>query len=313
MIVTDRSQTLEIYAEAAERRWVLPCLCSENLTTTEAILSAAKDMADARGIPDLPVTVAITCQYSHRTQAANYSHTRDWLTGLRLFTEDAKILCGPGGPFETLRVMLHLDHIQHDEALVTADLSDYASILFDASVLPFDDNIAATARFVEQRGGAIVVEGACDEIADAGSGADIGLTTPERAARYFKETGVDLAVANLGTEHRASGADLFYRGDLARAIRDVVGTKIVLHGASSVPEAQLASLFDDGVCKVNLWTALERDSAAVLLDKMTRNADRIAGPERDLRYFTTLYRQDIVFDKMRAMVGGYLLMWYREG
>ena len=304
MIVTERGQVLEIYAEARERRWVLPCLCSENLTTTEAVLSAAGDYAVSRGIRGLPVILAVTCLYGQRPQCVNFTHTGRWDVGLALFTTQIHVLAGPGGPFEHLRVMLHLDHIQHDEPLASADLPYYSSINFDASALPFEQNITATAAFVEKRGKDIVVEGACDEIAQG------NLTTPENAKRYFEMTGVDFAVANLGTEHRTAGSDLQYHGGLAREIRAAVGPKIVLHGASSVPVERLASLFDDGICKVNLWTALERDSSAVLLDEMTANADKIAGPSRSLSHFTTHYRQGIVFEKMKAMVSEYLDMWY---
>jgi fructose-bisphosphate aldolase class II len=304
VIITERSQVLEVYAEAAERRWVLPCLCSENLTTTEAVLAAADEFGKARGIPDLPVILAITCLYNQRSQCVNYTHTQRWDTGLVLFTAEANILAGKGGPYEHLRVMLHLDHIQHNEPLVTVDLPFFASINFDASALPLEDNIAATALYVEMHGRDIVIEGACDEISTG------GLTTPERAKRYFAETGVDFAVANLGTEHRASGSELFYRADLARAIRDAVGPRTVLHGASSVPPERLASLFDDGICKVNLWTALERDASAVLLAEMAANAKKIAGKDRSISHFTTLYRQDIVFQKMKSMVYAYLTMWY---
>ena len=66
-LITDREQVLAIYAEAARRKWVLPCFCTENLTTTEAILNAARDFSDDKGIPDLPIIIAITVQYSHRS------------------------------------------------------------------------------------------------------------------------------------------------------------------------------------------------------------------------------------------------------
>ncbi len=42
-VITERNQVLDIYREAEKKRWVLPCFCSENLTTTEAILAAAKE------------------------------------------------------------------------------------------------------------------------------------------------------------------------------------------------------------------------------------------------------------------------------
>jgi hypothetical protein len=40
---------LDVYVRAAGRGWVVPTFCSENLTTTEAILSAVKEYADRVG------------------------------------------------------------------------------------------------------------------------------------------------------------------------------------------------------------------------------------------------------------------------
>ena len=113
-VIREAGQTKEIYAQAGKKGWVLPCFCSENLTTTEAVLSAAEDYRTSRGLTSLPVVMAITCLYEHRSQAVNYTHTKRWDTGLKLFTESIKILCENGGPFENLDVMIHLDHIQHD-------------------------------------------------------------------------------------------------------------------------------------------------------------------------------------------------------
>ena len=39
-IVTGREAVLAVYNKAAASRWVLPCFCTENLTTTEAVLHA---------------------------------------------------------------------------------------------------------------------------------------------------------------------------------------------------------------------------------------------------------------------------------
>ena len=41
-IITGRENVLAVYEKAAQKGWVIPCLCSENLTTTEAILTAAE-------------------------------------------------------------------------------------------------------------------------------------------------------------------------------------------------------------------------------------------------------------------------------
>ncbi|MBQ8731962.1 MAG: class II fructose-bisphosphate aldolase [Oscillospiraceae bacterium] len=331
-IIRDAQQTRDIYRQAGERGWVLPCLCSENLTTTEAILSAAEEYRKKHGMERLPIILAITCQYDHRSQSVNYTHTRRWDTGLKLFTNDAITLAENGGPFEKLDVMLHLDHIQHDAdtELLATDLKDYASIMYDASTLPFDENIRKTAEFVSRRKKDILIEGACDEIVDATGSVRNALTTPENAKRFCDETGVDLIVANLGTEHRATGKDLQYRGDISRQVKEAIGSRIVLHGTSSVKNEEVRRLYQDGVCKVNIWTAMERDSSPILFEEMVRNACRTAGEKTvrqliadglltekacsgesiSINRFTTVSRQEIIFEKMKEIVGEYLDMWY---
>ncbi|MGI6296624.1 MAG: class II fructose-bisphosphate aldolase [Armatimonadota bacterium] len=326
-LVTNRESVLGVYEAAAEKGWVIPTFCSENLTSTEAVLTAVKDHSERIGCSNLPITLAITNLYPHRSQSTNYTHTRRWDIGMKLFLADIRALTEPGSPFEAIDVMIHLDHIQPDldKELLGWDMAQFSSIMFDASGRPFDENIALTAQFVEKHGSEIVIEGACDETESC------ELTTPENAARYVTETGADFIVANLGTEHRASAAELKYHGELARRIKERIGAKIVLHGCSSVSNDQIGGLFEDGVCKVNIWTALERDSSPSLLGEMVKHSGKVAGSgvasrllaegylgekshtaeKADLGYYTTLYRQGIVFKEMRRIVGEYLELWYR--
>lgn len=332
-LVTDRESVLGLYASAAAAGWVVPTFCAENLTTIESVLAAAKEHGEHIGRGDISVTVAMTNLYAHRSQSVNYTHTRQWDIGLKLFLADLEILTSRGSPYEDLNVMVHLDHIQHglDQYLLNWDLSRFSSIMFDASSMPLEQNIKATAEFMLEHGPEIVVEGACDEIVDAAGEEKSELTTPERAENYITRTGVDFIVANLGTEHRASAADLKYHSELARQIKARVGSRIVLHGCSSVSHDQVSRLFDDGVCKVNIWTALERDSSPALLDFMVRNAAKVAGPasaqalademqlglnadllsEADIAYFTTTSRQNIIFEEMKKIALGYFELWYK--
>jgi fructose/tagatose bisphosphate aldolase len=176
----------------------------------------------------------------------------------------------------------------------------------------------------------VLVEGAADEIVDATGGVRGELTSPDRAEQFVERTGVDMVVANLGTEHRASASDLRYVPEAARAISERIGPRLVLHGTSSVPVPQLASLFADGVCKVNIWTTLERDTSPQLLRAMVEHADAVGGPEAaalaaegllghnapvsgkaDIAYFTTAWRQELVLAGMQRIVAAYLDLWYR--
>ncbi len=331
-LILERKKVLDIYNEAGQKRWVIPTFNSENLTTTEAILSAALEYSIRINKPDLPVTIGITNQYSHRSQSVYYTHTRKWDIGLKLFLADLAVLTGKGSPFEKLNVMIHLDHTQwdSDRPLLEWDMNLFSMIMYDASALSFEDNIRLTAAFIEKHGHEIVVEGACDEIVDATGDTRSDLTTPEQAIKYLNETKADFIVANLGTEHRASAADLKYHGDMARAISKLTGTKLVLHGTSSVGNDQVKNLFNDGIAKVNIWTILERNSAPVLFEDMVKNASKIAGTDKteimvkagllgektdrtsraSLSHYTTEYRQNIIFGEMKKIVLDYLALWY---
>lgn len=331
-LILERKKVLDIYNEARQKKWVIPTFNTENLTTTEAILSGALEYSRMINKPDLPVTVGITNQYSHRSQSVYYTHTRQWDIGLKLFLADLEVLTGKGSPFEKLNVMIHLDHTQwdSDKLLLEWDMKNFSMIMYDASALPFEDNIKLTAAFIEKHGGEIVIEGACDEIVDATGDIRSDLTTPEQAMKYLRQTNADFIVANLGTEHRASAADLKYHGALAREISKLTGTRLVLHGTSSVGNDQVRNLFNDGIAKVNIWTILERNSAPVLFEDMVRNASKITGKAKaesmlssrllgekadteskaSLSHYTTVYRQDIVFGEMKKIVMDYFNLWY---
>lgn len=330
-IIRDKREVEQLYAEAAERRWVVPTFCAENQTTVEAILAACQDKAEELD-RRIPITVAITGQYAHRAQSIWYSNSRDALTGLTLFLDDVEVLARPDGPYPSVDVLTHFDHGQPDldAEILSATLGRFSSVMFDASALPWEENLSRTAAFVDAHGARVLVEGAADEIIDAGGTEHAELTTPERAEEFLRLTGVDMVVANLGTEHRASAADLRYVPDAARAISERIGPKLVLHGASSVPAEQLESLYSDGVCKVNVWTVLERQSGAALLAAMVRNAVLIAGADgvsdlvaegllgeaaltegnASLSRFASAWRNEVVHQEMRSIIRHYLDIWY---
>ena len=130
-IVTERGQVIEVYREAAHKWLIYPAFCTENLTDTEklAILAATHAYGKEKGLDDLAITIGICAQYSHRTQSAFYAHTRRWDVGLRLFLADLEVLAGKNGPYERLRVSVHLNHTQFDDdrELLAWDMGPFSS------------------------------------------------------------------------------------------------------------------------------------------------------------------------------------------
>lgn len=261
-IVTEPGQTRSFLDDLRRRRVAVPCFCTENAWTTEAILEATKEAGDRFGIAEPSVVVGFTAAYPGRSNLANYWTCGDRELGLRGLLGDLKTLMSPGSPYSSCRVFPQLDHGQPDEDrwLLEEHLDELALVMFDASAMPLEENVKRTAEYVARFSDRVVVEGAVDELkAAADPGERFPLTTPEQAERFLERTGCDLIVPNVGTEHRAAEAGKAeYSADRAREIAAAVGPNLVLHGTSCMGQADLSGLPGEGFVKVNVWTIIEK-------------------------------------------------------
>ena len=277
-VVSEYNHVREIYRQAAELGIGLPVFCAEDRETLEAILAAAYEYGREIGVDDLPVIPAWTCRYPARSQMMLVTACGDPRLGTELMFSDLKAFTGETSPYRKLRIMPHLDHafpwLDGDILLEYADR--FASVMHDASERPFSENIRLTAEYVERVRGKVVVEGAVDEILEAGEvGVKNELTTPEQAARFLKETGVDIIVPNVGTEHRATAESVKYMSGRAKEISSKVGKILCLHGTSSVRPEELHRLPDDGFIKINLYTTIAVSGGQAVARNVLQNLGNI--------------------------------------
>ena len=261
-LISDPSQVRTIYKTAAERGICIPDFCTANTRTTEAIFRSVHEVAQHNGTSGLPVIISATGNYEIEPQLRQYTSVDNAEMGLRALLADVDNYLSAESPYNDVAVMLHLDHGQPgaDGDLFPLLYDKFATIMYDCSHFPLDENIRMVAKFVRQHQDQILVEGAVDEIIQAEEADHVEghLTDPDQAARYLQETDVFLIVPNLGTEHRSTAAVAKYEGGLARTLRDRVGTRMVLHGSSSLKDEDLSRLAGDGIIKVNIWSIFER-------------------------------------------------------
>jgi fructose/tagatose bisphosphate aldolase len=258
-LITDYHEVKEVYRDAAERRVGLPVFCAEDRETLEAILAAALKFGREIGVTDLPIIPAWTVRYPSRGQMTLVTACGDPRLGTRLMFSDLQAFMSEDSPYRHLRVMPHLDHgfPWLDDDIMDEYAGQFASIMCDASERPLEENIRLTAEYVDRMRGRVVVEGAVDEIFEAGgAGSKNEPTTVEQARRFLAKTGVDLIVPNVGTEHRATADQVVYQSERAREISAAVGPILCLHGTSSVKPTDLARLPADGFVKINVYTTL---------------------------------------------------------
>ncbi|MBD5636682.1 MAG: class II fructose-1,6-bisphosphate aldolase [Clostridia bacterium] len=148
-------------------------------------------------------------------------------------------------------IAMHLDHGADFEICKASIDGGFTSVMIDASSKPWDENIAITKKVVEYaHAHGVVVEaelgklaGIEDDVKVAAS--DAQFTSPDEVEEFTSKTGIDSLAIAIGTSHGAykfkPGQDPKLRIDILEEIgKRLPGFPIVLHGASSVPQDQVA-------------------------------------------------------------------------
>ena len=157
-------------------------------------------------------------------------------------------------------VAIHWDHGGTFEQMITAIQAGFTSVMIDASLLPFDENVALTRKVVEaahavgvQVEGELGTIGANDSYGESGA-AEIIYTNTDDAVRFVQETGVDSLAIAIGTSHGLYPAEKNpeLRHDLLQEIKAAVGIPLVLHGGSANPDGELARAVSLGINKINI-------------------------------------------------------------
>src|SRR3954447_1456537 len=155
-------------------------------------------------------------------------------------------------------VALHLDHATDAELVHEAVGLGFGSVMYDASALGYEENVAATAEvagFCHDHG--VWVEAELGEIGGKdGVHAPGARTDPGEAAAYVAATGVDGLAVAVGTSHAMLTRDAVLDDELISRIASAVPVPLVLHGSSGVPDDGLRSAVAAGIVKVNIATHL---------------------------------------------------------
>ncbi|MCC4314437.1 class II fructose-bisphosphate aldolase [Streptomyces malaysiensis] len=178
-------------------------------------------------------------------------------------------------------VAVHLDHATGPELVREAVDLGFGSVMFDASALDYDGNVAATAGVTADcHAHGVWVEAELGEVGGKdGVHAPGARTDPAEAAAYVAATGVDALAVAVGTSHamvvKAAVVDL----SLVAALRTAVPVPLVLHGSSGVPEADLTRAVEAGLTKVNIATHLNVAYTRAIRDHLTTDPD-VVDPRR---------------------------------
>lgn len=170
----------------------------------------------------------------------------------------------------TVPVCIHLDHGETLEYLQTALELGFTGIMYDGSVLPYEENLANTKKAVEMArkfGASVEAELGSMGKRESGSG-DCGAgtdddtkiyTDPELAAKFVSETGIDALACSFGTTHGIYLTEPKLDFDVVKNVRAKCNNiPVVMHGGSGVSTEDYHKAVDAGVRKINYFTYMDK-------------------------------------------------------
>ncbi len=143
---------------------------------------------------------------------------------------------------------VHLDHGDEETSIDCVNSGFYSSVMIDASMMPYEENIATTQRVVTAaHARKITVEAELGQLGGVEehisvSEDQVHLTEPGQAVDFVKRSGCDSLACAIGTSHGAykfSGAQGLHFEIIEAIQKKIPGFPLVMHGSSSVPKDEV--------------------------------------------------------------------------
>lgn len=207
----------EVLLKADKGKYGVGAFNFNNMEQLQAILDAAKDL-------NSPVIVSTT------EGAIKYAGEKMLYNMVKSFDD------------LSIPVVLHLDHGKDFEYVLKAIRNGWTSVMIDASMYDYDENIKRTKRVVDIcKPIGVSVEAELGHV----TGVEDGIvqkeklfTDPLKAKDFVDRTGVDFLAVAIGTSHGAYKFEGESKLDIDRLkkIKKKVSVPLVLHGASGIDQ-----------------------------------------------------------------------------
>ena len=239
----------EIMKLAEEHSYAVGSFNTPNFESLEAVIGAAEELG-------LPVIIQFAQCHEHITPLS---------------------VIGPimvaAAEAAAIPVCVHLDHGESLEYLQKALDLGFTSIMYDGSVIPYEENLQNTkkaAAMAAKTGAGVEAElGSMGRRESGQSGAepisdDTKIyTDPMQAGRFVEDSGIDALACSFGTTHGIYLSEPKLDFEVVRQVREATGgIPVVMHGGSGVTEEDFHRAIEKGVRKVNYFTYMDKAGGA---------------------------------------------------
>jgi len=175
-------------------------------------------------------------------------------------------------------VCVHLDHGETLEYLEKALKLGFTSIMYDGSLLPYDENVANTKKAValaRKYGASIEAEIGILGGRESGSKSTLKIedmyTEPEDAKRFVEDTKIDALAASFGTAHGFYKTKPKLDFDRIKKIKELVNIPLVMHGGSGVSPEDYITAIGYGIRKINYYSYMAKAGVEAVRTLLAEN------------------------------------------
>jgi tagatose 1,6-diphosphate aldolase GatY/KbaY len=157
---------------------------------------------------------------------------------------------------------LHLDHGSSLALAKKCVAGGFSSVMFDGSLMPFEDNIKSTKEVTDfALPMDVSVEGELGTIGGKEEGdtdLEASYTKVSEAEEFVRRTNVSTLAIGVGTAHGVYKGTPHINIERIKEIHAAIDTPLVLHGASGLSDEVLKDCIAAGITKINFATELRQ-------------------------------------------------------
>ena len=155
---------------------------------------------------------------------------------------------------------LHLDHGSSLALAKKCVAGGFSSVMFDGSLMPFEDNIKFTKEVTDfALPMDVSVEGELGTIGGKEEGdTDLEASYTSEAEEFVRRTNVSTLAIGVGTAHGVYKGTPHINVERIKEIHSAIDTPLVLHGASGLSDEVLKDCIAAGITKINFATELRQ-------------------------------------------------------
>ena len=180
-------------------------------------------------------------------------------------------------------VCVHYDHGLTQERCRQAIELGFTSIMYDCSMDDYETNVAKLKEMTDVCHALnITVEGELGHVGDnAGAGKLANpsdyFTDPDTALDFVRRTGVDSLAVAVGNAHGDYAFPPKLDFERIRKISEMTDLPLVLHGGSGLSNDDFKQAVSLGICKVNIFTDLDKAGKAGIEKGLAAGAKTMMG------------------------------------